>query len=268
MGEVALLLRTAARAEIMPRYRRLTNGDVKTKSGPLDLVTDADLHAERLITHGLATLFPGCVVIGEEAAAADPELLHRLEDADLAFVVDPLDGTSNFAAGLPPFGTMAAAIVRGEIAAAVIHDPVGDDCCFALRGEGAWVEASEGDLTDLRVAPPTPLHEMTGVASWRYLPEPERSAVCRNLPRRLAACWDYRCAAHQYRLIAGGHCHFLLYYRLMPWDHAPGVLLLREAGGYAASFAGAPYSPRVRGGGLICTPDEAGWQALRSALLQ
>ena len=224
-----MLLRAAARAEIMPRFRRLGAGDVRTKAGPLDLVTEADEAAERMIESGLRARFPGCVVVGEEATAADPTLLDHLADAELAFVVDPVDGTSNFAAGLPLFGCMAAALVRGEIVGAIIHDPVGDDTAFALRGEGAWIEAPDGHRADLRVAAAAPVGEMTGAASWRYLPEALRNTVCRNLPR-LAACWDYRCAAHEYRMLSAGHCHFLLFNRMMPWDHAPGVLLHREVG--------------------------------------
>jgi fructose-1,6-bisphosphatase/inositol monophosphatase family enzyme len=102
--------------------------------------------------------------------------------------------------------------------------------------------------------------------SWRFLPQPLRSIVCSNLPR-LGGSWDYRCAAHEYRLAAGGHCHFLFFNRLMPWDHAPGWLLHREAGGYSARFDGNDYRPTVTDGGLICTPDRASWEALRGTLL-
>ena len=135
-ADVAALLRQATQAEILPRFRRLAAGAIRAKSGPLDLVTDADEAAERVIAAGLLARFPGCVVVGEEAVAADPALLHALDGAELAFVVDPVDGTANFAAGLPLFGCMAAAIVRGEIVGAWIHDPLGDDTAVALRGEG------------------------------------------------------------------------------------------------------------------------------------
>lgn len=260
------VLREAARTEIMPRFHRLAAGDVRCKTGPLDLVTAADEAAERAITAALHRAFPGCLVVGEEATAADPSLLEGLAGADLAFVVDPVDGTSNYAAGLPLFGTMAAALVRGEVAGAVIHDPVGEDSALALRGEGAWTQAPDGSRHDLLVAAPVPVARMTGTASWRFLAEPMRSHVCARLPV-LAACWDYRCAAHEYRLLAGGHCHFLFFNKLMPWDHAPGWLLHREAGGYSARFDGSAYSPEFTTGGLICTPDAASWAALREALL-
>ena len=90
--------------------------------------------------------------------------------------------------------------------------------------------------------------------------------VCANLPR-VAAAWDYRCAAHQYRLLAAGHCHYAVYQRLLPWDHAAGWLLHQEAGGWSARFDGSPYDPASTEGGLICAPNRDGWEALQAALL-
>ena len=251
----------------MPRFRRLTDDDVRQKSGPLDLVTEADEAAERAITAALQRVFPGCLVVGEEAAERDAGLLRALGDADLAFVVDPVDGTSNFAWGMPLFGCMAAAIVRGEVVASVIHDPVVEASAMALRGEGAWSEEADGRRHDLRVAHALPVAEMAGAVSWRFLPEPQRSLVRDNLGR-VGASFQYRCAAHEYRLAAAGHCHYLLFGKLMPWDHAPGWLLHREAGGYSAQFNGAPYSPNVHSGGLLCAPDAESWRALGNALLE
>jgi len=266
LADLAAILREAARAEIMPRFRRLGAGAVRQKDGPLDLVTEADEAAEHAIAAALGRRFASAVVVGEEAASADPSRLALLADADLAFVVDPIDGTANFAAGLPLFGVMAAALVRGEVVAAAIHDPVCDDTALALRGEGAWTEAPDGTRTALRVAAPVPVGEMTGNVSWRYLPEPRRGIVCANLPR-LGGSWDYRCAAHEYRMACAGHCHLLFFNRLLPWDHAPGWLLHQEAGGYAARLDGSAYTPLRSDGGLICAPDQASWQAVREALV-
>lgn len=260
------ILRLAGRTEIMPRFRRLGSSAVRQKTGPLDLVTEADEAAEVAIGHHLTRRFPGAALVGEEATSADPSRLALLAEADLAFVIDPIDGTANFAAGLPLFAVMAAAIVRGEVVAAAIHDPVGDDTALALRGEGAWIETESGECEVLRVASPAAVGEMAGNVSWRFLPEPRRSIVCGNLPL-LGGSWDYRCAAHEYRMASAGHCHFLFFNRLLPWDHAPGWLLHREAGGYAACLDGSPYSPTRTDGGLICTPDETSWSELRATLL-
>jgi len=266
-AEVVQLVRAVARTEIMPRFHHLKPGDVQVKSGPLDLVTVADEQAELRLAAGLTRLFPGCVVVGEEAASRDPGLLTAVADAELCFVVDPVDGTANFCAGLPLFGTMVGVIRAGTIIAGVIHDPVSDTTAVAVAGQGACLEGASGERTPLRVAAPVPVAEMAGAVSWRYMPEPLRSAACRNLPR-VAAAWDYRCAAHQYRMLAAGHCHYVVFNRLLPWDHAAGWLLHQEAGGWSAQFDGSSYRPANNTGGLICTPDETSWRLLRAALLE
>ncbi len=264
--ELDLLLRAASRTEIMPRFRRLGSDNVREKSGPLDLVTDADEAAEHMITQGLTRLFPGCLVVGEEATSRDSALLHKLAYADLAFTVDPIDGTSNYAAGLPLFGCMAAVVMRGEVVAAVIHDPVVNSSSLAVRGEGAWECSSDNTRTSLRVAAPVPLAQMTGTASWRYMPPQLRGGVLKNL-FKVAQTWDFRCAAHEHRMLAAGHCHFLMFNRLMPWDHLPGALIHREAGGYSARFDGSAYVPGTIDGGLLCAPDLESFEHLRRELL-
>jgi fructose-1,6-bisphosphatase/inositol monophosphatase family enzyme len=266
IGAVSDLLRTAGRAEVMPRFRALPAQTIRTKSGPLDLVTDADIAAERQITAGLVARFPGCLVVGEEAAADDPSLLARLAEPGLAFVVDPIDGTANYAAGMPLFGMMAAVLVDGVVVAAAIHDPVQDETMAALRNGGAWCEAPDQPRRVVRVSAAAPFGQMTGSLAWRFLPEPRRSRTIQGA-LGLAGAWDFRCAAHQYRLVADGKIHFSLYSRLLPWDHAAGWLLHREAGGYSARFDGSPYDPLVVSGGLICAPDQASWTALRDGLL-
>ena len=265
-AEITQVLRAAARLEIMPRFRKLEASGIRTKTGPLDLVTVADEAAEALIAEGLSRLFPGALIVGEEAASADPALLGRLSDAELAIVVDPIDGTSNYAAGVPLFGVMAAVIQGGEVVGSVIHDPVSDDSAVAVRGEGAWTEAPDGSRRALKVAEAVEPARMTGHASWRYLPPPLRDRVALNLPR-VAGSWDYRCAAHEYRVLAAGHCHFLIFNRLMPWDHLPGWLLHREAGGYSAHFDGSEYRPTDLQGGLLYAPDRESWHALRNTLM-
>ncbi len=172
---LAAILRDAARAEIMPRFRRLGAEGVRAKSSPQDLVTDADEGAERHIAAALAKLFPDALVVGEEAAAADASLLDRLAEADRAIVLDPLDGTFNFAHGVPLFAVMAALLVRGEVVLSAIHDPLGDDTALALRGEGAWVERPDGTRAELRVCGPARPAQMGGIASWQFLPEPLKS---------------------------------------------------------------------------------------------
>ncbi len=265
LAELVTLVRAVGRTAVMPHFRSLRPEDVQAKTGPLDLVTVADEAAEAQLTAALLARHPNCVVVGEEATSKDASLLDRIADAELCFILDPIDGTSNFAAGLPLFGMMLAVTRFGRTVGAIIHDPVGDDTAVALDGQGAWLERRDSGVEMLSVAAPAPLGEMSGALSWRFMPEPTKSQVCARLPR-LAGAWDYRCAAHQYRLAASGGCHFSVYSRLLPWDHAAGELLYREAGGYAARLDGSPYSPASTEGGLILAPDQASWTALHGAL--
>lgn len=260
------ILAEAARREIMPRFRKLAAGDVREKAAPGDLVTEADEAAERFIFAELERAFPGALLVGEEAATRDPAVLGRLAEAELAFVIDPIDGTLNYASDLPLFAVMAAAIVRGETAGAVIHDPTLNDSALALRGEGAWLEDSTGKSRDLRVGRPVALAEMNGMASWQYFPEPLRSTLPARFPA-FAGVASLRCCGQEYRLAAAGRCDFLLYGGLNPWDHAPGVLLFSEAGGHARMLDGGLYRPGKPSTGLLCAPDAESWRSIRERLV-
>ena len=127
IGWLAGILADAAVAEIMPRFRRLGAGDVRQKTSAADLVTEADVNAERVIAAAIAERYPRALVVGEEACEIDATLLPRLGAAELAFVIDPVDGTFNFASGVPLFGVMAAVVQDGETVAGIIHDPIGKD---------------------------------------------------------------------------------------------------------------------------------------------
>ncbi len=261
---LAAILIEAARREVSPRFRNLAAGDVRQKKSAIDVVTDADEAAERFICAELAKAFPGALVIGEEAMAADPGLLAALPEADLAFVVDPVDGTLNFASDLPLFAVMGAALIRGEVVAAAIHDPNVGDTAMALRGEGAWLAADAGGHADLAVAAPAPLEDCTGMVSWKYFDEPHRARIPSAFPR-FADVSSLRCCGQEYRLAAAGHLHFLMYGRLNPWDHAPGSLLYAEAGGHARLLDGSPYRAGAVSRGLLCAPDGDSWRAIRAA---
>lgn len=267
INAVIQLLRYVAQTEILPRFKKLATGDIRTKSGPLDPVTIADESAEDALKRGLNRLFPEDDVIGEEAVAAGVARLERLREPGRVWILDPIDGTANFASELPLFGVMAALVEADEILASFIFDPFGDDCAVAVHGQGARIVAADGTCRTLHVAAPVPVAEMVaGAMSWRFMQEPLRAHVLQRLSL-LASVTDYRCAAHQYRLLASGYCHVSMYQKLMPWDHAAGVLLHREAGGYARHFDGSAYKPSTTKGGLLLAPDEASWHALAGALL-
>ena len=261
---VADILREAARIEIMPRFRNLGDNGVRQKKSAIDVVTEADEAAERRITAALRKAFPEALIVGEEAASADASVMQGLAEADLAFVIDPVDGTLNYASDLPLFAVMAAALRKGEPIAALILDPNLDNCAMAIRGEGAWLEDAAGKRSDLRVARGAPLADMTAMVSWKYFDEPHRTRIPSAFPR-FADVSSLRCCGQEYRLGAAGSIHVQMYGRLNPWDHAPGSLIYAEAGGHVRLLDDTHYRAGAPAHGLLCAPDRESWLAVREA---
>ncbi|UXN75626.1 inositol monophosphatase [Devosia sp. A8/3-2] len=262
IGALATILRDAAKAEVLPRFRRLDAGMVKIKTSAIDLVTEADEAAERFIKARVAELVPDALFVGEESVAADPALLDALADADLAVVVDPIDGTANYAAGLPLFAVMASVVSKGETIAGIIYDPMGDDWMMAEKGSGARLRRPHGEAVRMQIAQPLPLAEMVGCASVAFMPAEARPQVLTNFAKvRIVS--NYRVAGHEYRTFVSGHAQFLCYNKLMPRDHLAGTLMAQEADGYAARLDGSAYLPHHVDGGLIIATDKDSWQTLR-----
>lgn len=261
---VARIVEETAAEEILPRFRRLAAHEVREKA-PGELVTVADEAAERRLASRLLDLLPGSVVLGEEAAAEDAAVMDYLAGEAPVWVVDPLDGTANFSAGRPRFASMVALVRHGETLLACIHEPIAGRTCRGESGAGAW----EGGRR-LAVAPaPADLARMRGTLhAGRY--------GTRELARRLEQrreCVDarrsLRCAGAEYMALARGELDFALFTKLAPWDHAPGTLLLTEAGGVARLFDGRAYTPAIRNGqGLLLAPDPASWTRLYDALVK
>lgn len=258
------LVRRASRAEILPRFRKLEKGDISEKSGPTDLVTDADTGAEAIITRGLQIAYPSALVVGEEAVAKNEKLLDKLGEAELSFIIDPVDGTWNFAMGLPLFGTIIAACRFGRPVYGLIYDPTGDDMMEADLDNPAIHRFPGGRTRDLNTAPQKPLSDMMGYMQWGLLPQDEKERLAALLPQfKLAS--TVRCSAHEYRMLAQGAVDFVLGVRMTPWDHAAGVLLCQQAGGHAAMLDGRDYTAMEQGY-LLCASSKAVWDEVAEVI--
>ncbi len=242
---ILALLQDVAEEVINPRFRSLSDGQIEEKN-PGDLVTVADHEAEVLITEALLAAYPQAVVLGEEASAGDSALLGRYAAADHAFTVDPVDGTKNFVHGKLDHAVMVAEVRSGAVTRAWIWQPQHELAYTAERGAGAFVNG--GRLT--RPAPPREQREWRGVTS-------RRRWVGRELPglRPLELTWV--CCGVDYPHLVSGHADFVISGYDNPWDHAPGSLILSEAGGYLGTLDGEPYDPQVSGRGLIGAADRA-----------
>lgn len=258
---VAAVMRAAAAIAILPRWQRLAAAEVEEKS-PGDLVTAADREAEALIARGLLALLPGSRVVGEELAAARPAVLQGL-DQGTAWLVDPLDGTGNFVAGTPPFAVMVALLHEGEAAMSWILSPLDDRLAFAERGGGAYLD---GQTVRTAQASPGPAG-LRGAVLTRYMPPEVRAPIEARTARIADALPGLYCAGAEYPAIVTGAQHFALFWRTLPWDHAPGALFLTEAGGHAARPDGTPYRPADGRTGLLTARNRTVWEDARTALL-
>ncbi|MFF2629684.1 inositol monophosphatase family protein [Kitasatospora griseola] len=264
MEKVTEILVEAAAEAVEPRFRALAEGEVMEKA-PGDLVTVADRDAERIITRRLRELLP-VPVVGEEAVAADPALARALLDEPAAWLVDPVDGTKNFVAGEPSYAVMASLVRSGRAVAAWIWQPCSGTAYTAELGAGAWQNGKRLVREQVTTAPET----WTGILKSRYFDPPTSHRLLANA--RVLGPLDpgRRAAGIEYPLVATGERDFILYWRTLPWDHAPGSLLITEAGGRSARFDGSPYLPEPPGGtnGLLVAADPDQWETLREILLK
>jgi fructose-1,6-bisphosphatase/inositol monophosphatase family enzyme len=262
IDKVDALLREVAAEVVLPRYQRLTHDEVQEK-GPGDLVTVADREAERLLTTRLTDLLPGSVVVGEEAVSADPSLMSHLTREHQVWVVDPLDGTTNFAAGRRPFAMMVALLRDGRTVASWILDPVDGVLASAERGGGAYL----GGERIVFESGARPLAALRGPVFGKYIPPDARALIAQGEPGVGEVLRGHNCAGYEYPAIARDDQQFAVFWRMLPWDHAPGTLLIAEAGGTARYFDGAAYDPTSSRAGVLVARSPEVWDLVRGSLL-
>jgi fructose-1,6-bisphosphatase/inositol monophosphatase family enzyme len=262
IDEVGTLIREVARDVVLPRYRHLATAEVHEKA-PGELVTIADQESEKLLTAGLMRLLPGSVVVGEEAVAADPQVLHRLGDTGAVWLVDPVDGTANFAAGREPFAVMVALLRDGETAASWILDVVADRMHTAEAGSGAYVD---GERVHARTDVPDP-DDLCGAVMIRFLPDDMRFEVSQRAAHLGAVLPGRHCAGYEYPAIVADVQQFSMFWRILPWDHVPGSLFVTEAGGVAKHVDGGAYRAVDEQRGLLVAANDGIWHEVRRILL-
>jgi fructose-1,6-bisphosphatase/inositol monophosphatase family enzyme len=250
--EVLTLLREVAEEVINPRFRTLDSDQIAEKN-PGDLVTVADREAETLITAALRGAYPDALVLGEEAYAADDSLMDRYLAADHAFTVDPVDGTKNFVKGSKDHAVMASEVRGGEVVRGWIWQPQHQTAYVAELGAGAWRDG-------VRLTRPPVDADLRGVTS-------RRRWIGRALGALRALDLTWVCCGVDYPKIVEGEADYALYGGTKPWDHAPGSLLLREAGGYVGTFDGHPYRPQSGlPRGLVTAADRATYDVVQGLI--
>lgn len=256
---VLQLLKDVAAEVITPRFRDLERGDIMEKR-PGDLVTIADHEAEELITKALLADDPSVLVVGEEATSANPRLMAQLAGADHAYTVDPVDGTRNFVYGRANHAVMVAELRHGQTVRAWIWQPELGHSYVAERGAGAYEDGVRMPQAwtgpdDPAAIDPSRLRVLTSRPAYEGL----RDGLVLG-----SSAW---CCGVDYPWLARGDVDAIMYSNTLPWDHAPGSLLVEETGGVVRRADGSQYSPGETGsGGLLAAGSDVVWQLIANRL--
>lgn len=240
---VNAIIQNVVASTVMPSFRSLRPEDILSKDtpgDPDDLVTIVDKAAERQLIDALGGVVPGAAFIGEEAVCEDPSLLGALSAAAPAWLIDPIDGTKNFARGSADFGVMLALVEGGHTRASWMAVPAAYPSGYTViaeRGNGTRIDGRRVDAACGVTSMPR------GTIHTRMMPGDTARELLDKIGAKYASRASTGSAATEYSAIIRGEKDFVIYYRLLPWDHAPGALALTEAGGAAVHVSGDPYAP-------------------------
>ena len=227
------IMRDVAETEIMSRFRLLANDDISEKS-PGDLVTIADKESERAFGERLPSLIPGSQLLGEEGYEADPETLKVLGGDAPVWIVDPVDGTFNFAHGKSPFTVIVALVQDRKTKAGWILDPLTGEAVWAVKDAGAFSIDQKNAIPTLINREARRYANTKLTAGMKLRKRLERAAEAIGGATLPGVVERYRCVGREYMDIALGTIDHARYGgKLKPWDHAAGCLIVRECGGRA-----------------------------------
>jgi myo-inositol-1(or 4)-monophosphatase len=222
--------------------------DLHIKSFPQDLVTEIDKGSEAMIRNLVLTHFPDHSFLGEEGVKPGPEAsreaLEKMKDDDYLWIVDPIDGTTNFVHGFPYFSVSIALAHRGELILGVVYDPSKDELFIAEKGKGAYVHgkrmnvSAEASLGESLLA--------TGFPAEQNYALPLNMKGLQAIAPQVRNIRSVGSAALHLAYVASGRVSGFWEIGLSAWDMAAGVLLVQESGGSVTDTDGNPYHLGVR----------------------
>jgi len=226
--QIEQLVISVAKTELIPRFN-----DVKRHyKSDGSIVTEADHIVQKKLLEAFESLCPETVLLGEEMTTEQQQALF--DSGQSLWCLDPVDGTSNFAAGVPYFSVSLALIDKGEIVFGLVYDPIHDECFTAIKGQGAWLNDQPLKLENTEVS----LKRSIALIDFKRLPDKIATRLVTDIPygsqRSLGSiaielCW-----------IAAGRGHIYLHAKQHLWDYAAAQLILLEAGGFARTLEDEP----------------------------
>jgi len=250
------LIREVAREEILPRFNCI-GYEVKDDGS---LLTEADLSADKRICTMLAELYPDIAFLSEEMSMQEQEQL--LKSSDKLWCLDPLDGTSNFAAGIPLFATSLALFLKGKVKIGITYDPIRDEMFSAVKGQGAWLNGEPLKC----VASGFEMNKAIAIVDFKRLKPDLVQRLLHHAPyksqRNLGTC------VLEWAWMAANRGHLYLHGGMKLWDLAAGTLILEEAGGYSCTLEDeSVFRPAMKPRSVLISPDKVLYESWKEFLL-
>jgi myo-inositol-1(or 4)-monophosphatase len=223
------MVRKVAKKELVPRFAQVAR-EFKADGS---LITEADHAAQNRLEAELALAWPDLPLLGEETPPADQQRILQQHRAAF-WCLDPLDGTSNFTAGVPLFAVSLARIGADGPELGIVYDPLRDECFAAVAGQGAWCNDQPLHVPELDI----PLKRALAAVDMKRLDPGLASRLAARPP--YGSQRNFGSTALEWCWLAAGRVHVYIHGGQKLWDYAAGLLILREAGGSAETLDGKP----------------------------
>ena len=247
-NEIKSILFDLSKKFILPMFRNLKDSDLMKKKNN-DLVTSVDLQVEEELNNILRKLLPNSLFVGEEEFSKTPNILNGYLEKKYCWTVDPIDGTTNFAKGKEKFAVMIALSFSDQILQSWIYKPLNGEFCCAITGGGALLNEKKINMINS-----LSIEQSKGSISSKYWDDNYLN-IMKNIKNNFGEVKSYGCIGFEYIDIANNVRDFAILSKLSPWDHLPGILIIREAGGFDSYFDKGMYNHLLKKKNLVVARD-------------
>lgn len=257
LSQLESIVKLAAMTELMPRFKQIER-EFKADGS---IVTEADIAMQHSLMTSLKSHWPEIPVLGEEMTEAEQEALIDSNPDDL-WIVDPLDGTSNFAAQIPCFSVSIGLMKNKQIILALIYDPNNDECFTAIKNEGAWING----VTLKPEANQLPINKCIAQIDFKRLPSQMAAQIASDQP--YASQRSFGSGTLDWCWVAAGRVNLYLHGRQKLWDYCAGQLILTEAGGNCCTLDEEPvFRGKLETRSIIAASDDNHFTEWRDYIL-
>ena len=243
---ILTVLHDISKKIVLPKYQNLKDEDIMYKDNS-DLVTSVDIKIEEELNKILLQIIPNSLFVGEEIVSREPNVIDNYNYNNYCWTVDPIDGTKNFIRGKDKFAIMIGLTFKEKIIQSWIYRPLTEEFCYAKLDEGSYINNKK-----IYIENDTDISKAVGSISSKYWENNLLSKI-QNLKRSFNYINSYGCIGIEYIDIVKGLRDFAILSKLSPWDHIPGILFVKEAGGAITHFDKKDYNHIKKKNNLIVT---------------